>query len=249
MQNREASRECQVQQEKVIFTGGSGLLGSEIKKLLPLVRYPSSSHFDVTNPDQMEQYVKMGEYSLLVHAAAITSPPRCQADPEKAIHVNVIGTANVVRLCMTYGMRLVYISTDYVFSGTTGRYKENDPLHPVNEYAWSKLGGECAVRLYSNSLIVRTSFGPDVFPYEKAFVDQWTSRETVSQIAQKIVKLMERDINGVVHVGGPRRTVYEYAKSIDPSRDIGELSINDMPFSLPIDTSLSTGLYDRLTSS
>ena len=110
-----------------------------------------------------------------------------------------------------------------------------------------KLGGECAARMYDKSLIVRTSFGPNAFPYEKAFVDQWTSRESVSVIAKKISKLTEKDITGVVHVGGKRKTVFEFAKSLDATKDIGELSINDVAFDVPVDTSLNCDKYNELT--
>lgn len=77
---------------------------------------------------------------------------------------------------------------------TSGNYKETDPVYPVNKYAWSRLGGECAARLYDKALIVRTTFGPNVFPYEKAFVGQWTSRESVSVVAMMISKLIGKSI-------------------------------------------------------
>jgi hypothetical protein len=64
---------------------------------------------------------------------------------------------------------LVYISTDYVFAGEKGMYKEQDELLPQNKYAWSKLGGECAVQMLDNYVIIRLSFGPDIFPYKAAF--------------------------------------------------------------------------------
>jgi dTDP-4-dehydrorhamnose reductase len=161
--------------------------------------------------------------------------------------VNIVGTSNVVKLCLEFGMRMIYISTDYVFKGDQGNYKETDSVYPVNKYAWSKLGGECAVRLYDKALIVRTTFGPNVFPYEKAFVDQWTSRESVTTIAQKISALIDKDITGVVHVGGPRRTVFEYAQSLNPGKEIGPLSIHDVGFAVPTDTSLNCEKYSELT--
>ncbi|MCK4787028.1 MAG: NAD(P)-dependent oxidoreductase, partial [Desulfobacteraceae bacterium] len=216
---------------KIIFTGGSGLLGSEFRKILPDIKYPSSKEFDVTKFDQMNEYARSSGCELVIHAAAFTSPPLIEKNPLKAIEVNIIGTSNVVRLCIEFDARLIYISTDYVFKGDKGNYKETAPVLPVNKYAWSKLGGECAVRMYDKSLIVRTSFGPNVFPYDKAFVDQWTSRESVLVIAEKISKLIEKDITGVIHVGSKRKTVFEYAKSLDKTRDIGKLSINDVPFS------------------
>jgi dTDP-4-dehydrorhamnose reductase len=233
-------------EQKIIFTGGSGLLGREMQKILPGVEYPSSKEFNVTDYQQMEDYIKPGGYGLLVHAAAFTSPPKIDQDPVKAIETNIIGTSNVVKLCMKHGIRLIYICTDYVFKGDKGDYAEEDSVHPVNKYAWSKLGGECAVRLYDNSLVIRTSFGPDVFPYEKAFTDQWTSRESVSVVARKIAKLMESNVSGVIHVGGRRRTVFEYAKSLDAKKEIKELSVKEVSFKVPVDTSLNCERYNRL---
>jgi len=231
---------------RTIFTGGSGLLGRVFRNLLPDIEYPNSAKFNVTNYEQMVEYVGPQGLELLIHAAAFTSPPQIEKDPLKAIETNIMGTVNAVKLCMKYDARLIYICTDYVFDGASGNYKENDPVLPVNKYAWSKLGGECAARLYDKSLIIRTTFGPDVFPYEKAFVDQWTSRESVSVIAGMISKLVDTDVTGVVHVGGARKTVLEYAKGLDPSRQIGDLSIHDVLFSVPVDTSLNVDKYNKL---
>jgi dTDP-4-dehydrorhamnose reductase len=233
---------------KIIFTGGSGLLGSEFKKILPDIKYPSSKEFNVTDYAQMKAYLELNECDLVIHAAAFTSPPSIDEDPLKAIEVNIIGTANIVKLCIEFSARLIYICTDYVFKGDMGNYKEDDPVCPVNKYAWSKLGGECAARMYDKSLIIRTTFGPNVFPYEKAFIDQWTSRESVSIIARKISILIDKNITGVIHVGGKRKTVFEYAKSLDESRDIAELSINDVNFTVPVDTSLNCDKYKDIIS-
>ena len=233
---------------KVIFTGESGLLGSAFKTIMPDLTYPSLDEFDILRYDQMETYVRERDFEQLVHAAAFTSPPLIDKDPMTALDVNIVGTANVVKLCAAFDARLIYICTDYVFKGDKGNYTEDEPVLPVNKYAWSKLGGECAVRLYDKSLVIRTTFGPDVFPYEKAFVDQWTSREGVSVIARKISKLIDKDIFGVIHVCGERKTVFEYAKSLDASRDIGTLSVHDVNFDVPSDTSLNCDKYNALIS-
>lgn len=233
---------------RLLVTGGSGLLGGELRRRLPDADYPSHSQFDVTDLDGMRAYVRANPPQAIVHAAAFTSPPRAEKEPGTAIEVNVIGTANVARLAIELGAYLVYVSTDYVFRGDRGRYKEEDSVHPVNKYAWSKLGGECAVRLYDRSLTVRTTFGPTVFQYPKAFSDQWTSRQSVVDIADKLIALIERGATGVVHVGGPRRTVHEYARSLDSQREIGELSIEDVDFPVPRDTSLDCSRFEILTA-
>jgi dTDP-4-dehydrorhamnose reductase len=122
--------------------------------------------------------------------------------------------------------------------------KEDDPVLPINKYAWSKLGGECAVRMYDNSLIIRTSFGDTVFPYERAFVDQWTSRLRVDVLAMKLVELLKSNLTGTIHVGGKRQTVMDYARSVSPDKTIGNLSLKDVTFAAPKDTSLDTSRYD-----
>lgn len=237
-----------INRSKIIFTGGSGLLGSEFRNVLPDINYPSSREFDVTHYTQMKQYAEINGCDLIIHAAAFTSPPLIDKNPLKAIETNIIGTSNIVRLCMEFDARLFYLSTDYVFKGDKGYYKETAPVYPVNKYAQSKLGGECASRMYGKALIIRTSFGPNVFPYDKAFVDQWTSRESVSAIAIKISKLIDRDITGTIHIGGKRKTVFEYAKKLDATRNIGELSVKDVSFKVPIDTSLDCTKYNKLVS-
>lgn len=235
--------------KKIIFTGGSGLLGSEFKKIEPDIVYPELSEFNVTDYNQICNFIGKGDYELILHAAAFTSPPKIDQYPLEAVDINIIGTSNIVKACMKYGIKLIYISTDYVFRGDKGYYLEDDAVYPVNKYAWSKLGGECAVRMYDNSLIIRTTFGPNVFPYEKAFIDQWTSRESVSKIAVMIASLLDKGITGTIHVGGERKTVFQYAKSLDSEKDIKEFSINEIDFKVPVDTSLDCTLFKKTNKS
>ena len=232
----------------MLVTGGSGLLGTALKKIFPNALFPSEEEFNVTDFQQMQTYLDGKTIHTIFHGGAFTSPPKNDQDPVKAIEVNIIGTSNMVKLALKHDARLIYVCTDYVFKGDVGNYKEDDPVFPVNKYAWSKLGGECAVRLYDKSLIIRTTFGPDIFPYEKAFTDQWTSRECVSKTAAMMAELIKTDQTGVVHVGGHRKSVYDYATSLDPSKEIGKISINDITFKVPVDTSLNTEFYQKLIS-
>jgi len=68
-------------------------------------------------------------------------------------------------------IKLIYLSTSYIYMGTKGNYKETDPLLPWNNYGWSKLGGESAVQMYKNSLILRVCMTEKPFVHNKAFVD------------------------------------------------------------------------------
>lgn len=229
-----------------VITGGSGLLGTALRRLLPDALYPTSAEFDVRRAASIDTWLDNRPVRTIIHAAAFTSPPKVDQDPIRAIATNIVGTANLATWCLQHGAMLVYISTDYVFKGDKGMYREDDALWPVNKYAWSKLGGECAVRMVPEHLIIRTSFGPDVFPYPKAFVDQWTSRQSVSETAAQMVALVQRGARGTVHVGGPRRTVMEYAKSLDPTKVIEPLSLQDVAFVAPVDTSLDTTRFREL---
>ncbi len=231
--------------QRILVTGGSGLLGKELKKLLPKALFPSSAVFDITNERQMEKYLRAKRPSVVLHAAAFTSPPRIDKDPKKAIAVNIVGTAALAILCLRHKIKLVYISTDYVFKGDKGNYKEDDPVFPTNKYAWSKLGGEAAVRLLDDYLIIRTSFGEKVFPFEKAFIDHYTSRESVDVIAKKIVTALKAGVRGTIHLGYKRRSVYQYAKALGGKKAIGKMSIADVPFAVPKDTSLNTSKYRK----
>jgi dTDP-4-dehydrorhamnose reductase len=231
----------------ILFTGGSGLLGSEMKKLFPDAIFPDSSELDITEETITYHFIThLKHVDTVIHMAAFTNPPKTEKDPREALAVNIRGTCNIVDACVDTNKRLIYISTDYVFDGKRGNYKEDDPVNPINKYAWSKLGGECAVRLYDNSLIIRLSFGPNDFPYDGAYTDQWTSREPVADIAKKIEALIKNYVVGVIHIGSDRRTVYEYARSISPGKMLNKLSISDLDVGIPEDTSLDTTKYKTM---
>ena len=233
--------------KRILFTGGTGLLGTEIKKTLPNLYFPDRSEFEVSNYPQMQKYLQGKDINLLIHAAALTSPPRIDKNPVEAINSNIIGTSNIVKLCFENKMRLIYFSTDYVFKGDQGDYSEEDSVFPINKYAWSKLGGECAVQMYDNSLIIRTSFSENEFPYEKAFVDQYTSRVSVSKLVKMLMPVLNKeDLIGIINLGSERKTVMDFAKSLSPEKDLGELSITEVNFKAPKDTSLSCEKYNKL---
>ncbi len=226
------------QQPNVLLTGGSGLLGTNLLRLAPWIQAPSHQEFDLTKPETMEAWFQAHPAVTVIHAASLTSPPVVDEHPLEALAANIVGTGHLLRLCHGMGARLVYISTDYVFRGDRGLYREDDELLPQNKYAWSKLGGECAVRLYDRSLIIRTSFCEPEFPYPKAFVDQYTTRDSVTTIAPLILDLaLDPDLTGIVHVGTERKTVKELALKLGRS-DVGDLRRDEVSFNAPRDTSL-----------
>ena len=87
----------------------------------------------------------------------------------KSIELNIIGTANIVKICSKMGIKVIYLSSGYVYQGKKGNYKETDAILPWNNYGWSKLGGEASVQMYKNSLIIRANISETPFVHNKAF--------------------------------------------------------------------------------
>ena len=106
----------------------------------------------------------------MIHCAALSRPMDVhEKHISKSIKSNIIGTRNLTIACSDLRIKLIYFSTNYVYPGIKGNYSEEDNLFPINNYAWSKLGGECAVKLYKNSLILRICMTEKPFIHKYAF--------------------------------------------------------------------------------
>ena len=143
---------------KIVVTGGSGRFGSQLKKVKNKFNliYPNKSQLNILNYNKIKKYLKKHKPKYLIHLAGLSRPMKIHEKlVNKSIDLNIIGTANVTKACWELGIKLIYFSTCYIYPGFRGNYKETDALLPSNKYAWSKLGGESAVQLYDNSLILR----------------------------------------------------------------------------------------------
>ena len=199
------------------------------------------------------------DIDTVIHCAAQTSAAKCSEDVESTFDTNIIGTANVAKFCQDNKMKLVYVSTDYVFDGNkdnpdprNGTYKEMDfDYAPLNKYSKSKLAGEFIAKMVDRHQIIRCSFTENRWPYSIALVDHYTSKETVDKTASKIIKLSLIDFNGIIHIGGKRQSVYEYASSLENGDEIYGVSSKDFKSAslIPKDSSLDTRLYDHMLSS
>lgn len=224
---------------KALLIGGSGTLGKELKKLSNdslQFHSPSSSECNILNQEQIEKCFREIDFDLVIHCAALTNVTEIEKEPLNAVEVNIIGTINILRECVKHNKKIIFISTDYVFDGEKGNYSIDDPINPLSKYAKTKAAAELAVRTYDNSLVIRTSFYGHSFPYERAFTDQWTSKDYVDLIAPKIVDAVKSDKVGVVHIGSPRRSVYEIA--LERRDDVKPIMLNDIDFKIPKDVSL-----------
>ena len=228
---------------QILITGSAGKLGNGLANIMDNIVLGTRENFDFTNLEMMQSFLNQHPtIKTIIHCGALVSPPKVNEQVDLAIKTNIIGTALLSSICFQKGIRLVYISTDYVFSGNKGNYTETDELLPQNKYAWSKLGGEASVQMLDNFVIIRMSFGPDIFPYKAAFIDQYTSRERLSTIVEKIKNIAISEFKGIIHIGEDRKTVYDYAISLG-ANEVEQISIKDMNVKMPVDTSLNTSLY------
>ena len=113
-------------------------------------------------------------------------------------------------MCEKFKLKLIYFSTGYVYESTKGNYSEKDPVKPINNYSLSKLGGECSVQMYKNSLILRITMTEKPFIYKKAYTNLYTN----FMFHEDLVDVLPKIINekGILNVGGKKRSVFEFAK-------------------------------------
>ena len=202
---------------KIIFTGGSGRFGKVFRKktMLKNIIFPSKKELDIINLDSVKKYLSKKKPQILIHAAGLSRPMNIHdKNINLSIDKNIIGTCNIVKVCKLLKIKLIYLSTNYVYPGFRGNYKETSPLLPYNNYAWSKLGGECAVQMYKNSLILRICMTEKPFVHNYAFKDLITNfifHDDVIELFPRILKM-----KGILNLGGKTKSVYNFAKKYNP---------------------------------
>ena len=214
-------------QKRIVFTGGSGRFGEVFKTIKSnnKIFFPQKKQLDIKNFKSIKIYLKKIRPNYLIHAAALSRPmENHEKDINKSIDINIIGTANIVKACQEENIKLIYFSTHYVYPGKKGNYSEKDPVLPFNNYAISKLGGECSVQMYSNSLILRICMTEKPFIHKKAFDDVEQNFIFHDSFAQNLLKLI--DLKGIINVGGNKKTVFKFARQFN--KDIGKISAKKM---------------------
>ena len=201
---------------KIIVTGGSGRFGQCLKNIKSKYKmlYPNKKELDITKYNTILKYLKKNKPSHLIHLAGLTRPmSQHEKYIIKSLDLNIIGTANIVKACAHLKIKIIYFSTNFVYPGKKGNYSENHPLLPINNYAWSKLGGESAVQMYKNSLILRVSMTEQPFIHKKAFCDFKTNFLFQKDVAEILLKLINK--KGIINVGGKKQTVYNFVKKFN----------------------------------
>lgn len=148
---------------KVLIFGGTGLLGADLYKTLGTehqVRALSSADADISNQDAVREKIKFEKPDVVINSAALTDVDKCENEPDRAYMMNAMGPKNIAMACRDLKIKIVHVSTDYVFDGKKGEpYNEFDQVNPINIYGKSKLAGEQFVKeITTDHVIVRTAW-------------------------------------------------------------------------------------------
>lgn len=229
--------------KKILLTGAFGQLGTSLcnvllnHSLLATGRIIISKEeyqtleLDITNQKQIKEIINYYRPDIIIHLAAMTDVDGCEKNPETAFDINVKATEN---LLASFRGKFIYISTDYVFDGENGPYKEDDKVNPVSVYGKTKLYGEDLVRNSdTNWVILRSNV---IFSFQErtkaSFIDwvvdslknkksisvvddQWNNPTWTIDLADVISKIIEKDLDGLYHYGGrDLLNRFEFAKMI-----------------------------------
>jgi dTDP-4-dehydrorhamnose reductase len=199
--------------KKILVTGGDGRFAKILKKnnkKLDLF-FASKKQCNILNLNSIIRIVKKIKPKILIHCAGLSRPMNIhEKNISKSIDLNIIGTANITKVCKKHNVKLIYFSTGYVYEGKKGNYSENDPVKPFNNYGLSKLGGECAVAMYKNSLILRITMTEKPFFHKKAY----SNLKSNFMFHEDLVNILPKIINqkGILNLGGKSQSVFSFAK-------------------------------------
>jgi dTDP-4-dehydrorhamnose reductase len=223
---------------RLLITGASGLYGSKLAFLAEKKGHSVFSAYsqhkpvfgkpvqlDISNQEQVTKTFKEVAPEVVVHAASLTDVDTCELNHELAWKINVEGTENVAKASRTHDAFLIYISTDYVFNGERGNYRESDLPDPINYYGLTKVKAEEQVKsLMDEHCIARPSVMYGATPAAgkinfalwiieklrkneqvKIVTDQWVSPTLNSSLADMTLEVMERRLIGIYHLSGATR--------------------------------------------
>ncbi len=270
---------------KLLITGASGLYGSKLAELAIARNFEVYScdvqelpvcgnfvKFDVSNKELVNEAFKRVKPDVVVHAATLTDVDKCELNKELAWKINVEGTKNIADAAKTAGSFLIYISTDYVFNGEKGNYKETDKPDPINYYGLTKLKAEELVKAQDEYFIGRPSVIYGSTPAAgkvnfalwlidalrkgervKIVTDQWNTPTLNTNLAEMTLEVIERKLTGTFHLcGATRVSRFQFAELIAEAFDLDKSLIDSVvssqfkwPAKRPMDSSLDTTKAQR----
>jgi len=217
---------------KFLVTGSAGLVGQQVVKDLSKSNqvfscyneskpeYGDSVKMDLKNYEMVSSVLTEIKPDVVIHLGAMTGVDLCEKEKTSASEINTRATEIIAKECSKLNSFLVYVSTDYVFDGNLGMYKEDNVANPLGFYGKSKLEGEKVVQNFStNWCIARTSTPFGLHPTKKSFpiwvienlqkqkqidvlIDQFTSPTYIPNLSRMLIEISERRITGIIHTAG-----------------------------------------------
>jgi dTDP-4-dehydrorhamnose reductase len=225
--------------QRAVVLGGSGFVGRELGEYFGCTATSLTGReglvtVDATRIEDLRTKLEPIAPKILINCVGLADVDRAEREPGLAESLNRVVVDNLTQLQAEIGFQLVQISTDYVFDGETGGYREADRVHPINEYGRSKLRGEESALRAPGSLVVRISspfgrgFGarkPQFFRYVtdtlragrpvKALTDQRVTATYLPDLARAIETLVHQSVTGIIHVGSSEPlTRFEFAQKV-----------------------------------
>lgn len=180
---------------KILVTGSRGQLGRELYEVIETHRagittYVDVDELDITDRNAVEEFLRAGDYSHIINCAAYTAVDRAEEDKLQCAAVNIDGITNLARHAEEMGIRIIHISTDYVFDGHSYRpYTESDKVNPMSQYGTTKRKGETAlIGLAPDSIIIRTGwlYSPHGRNFVKAILDKAATETMIKVVNDQV---------------------------------------------------------------
>ena len=150
----------------ILVTGGNGQLGSELKGIAPNYLdynflFTEVKTLDITNHTAVKEFIRLNNITVIINCAAYTAVDKAEEHVDLADAINHLAVANFAQIAKENNIKLIHVSTDYVFDGTAHKpYTEMDTPNPQSVYGTTKFAGEQAMQTINpaNSIIIRTSW-------------------------------------------------------------------------------------------
>jgi len=258
---------------RILIFGASGQLGLELSKILQgdLIKVYNSNEMedgyklDLTNFSVVEDFILKKRPDIIINTAAITDVDKCETEKDIAYKVNAEAVKHIVRAARVIEAYFIQISTDYVFDGQKGLYKEKDLPNPINYYGLTKLLGDIYSLSYDDSLVIRTSgiFRNKGFPIYvyKALKENkevnafkgYYSPISARKLAEAINEIIQYRKTGIINIAGERISRYELALKIKEKYNLDGIikevdNIENWIAKRPFDSSLDISKAKKLLS-
>lgn len=227
---------------RIFITGGGGLLGSKLAEIaleeghevfsgyrhnVPKIGTPVK--FDLTVASSIRKAVDLTRPEVVIHTASLTDVDKCEVERDLACQINAKGTEHLSAAAKKAGSFLAYVSTDYVFDGCTGGYREDAATNPINHYGYTKLLGEKYVDCVARTCVIygsRPASGKINFALWiterlqkgegiRVVTDQYISPTLNTNLARMLLEACEKRLEGIYHLAGATRiSRYDFACSL-----------------------------------